>query len=170
MQRPAHGDCSSCRVGDGSADRSRALWRMNRREVGASARDAWRAASRRQAAALHDPRRGAARRRVGAYFVPPLDGDDVEGGVEGEVLGDVVEPDGGEGDVDGVVVVGGDADGVRSPGRSPTRSLRDSVHPASTPVPRARTHTPMSNFFIAVLLWALIEPRTVGCNASATEL
>ena len=88
-----------------------------------------------------------------------LSDDELAGGVEGLVLGAVVVSGGCEGDVDGVVVVGGEADGVRSPGRSPTRSLRDSVHPVSTPAPRARTHTPVSNLFIAVLLCSEFDPK-----------
>jgi len=43
----------------------------------------------------------------------------------------------------------GDADGVRSvPGRSPRRSLRDSLQPAIIVAPRARAKTALSNFFI----------------------
>jgi hypothetical protein len=85
-------------------------------------------------------------------------------GLEVEPLGDVVEPvpveldpdevpeppgvvvDGG---VDGVVVVGGDADGVRSPGRSPTRSVRDSLQAVSSPALSARAQRPVSNLFIS---------------------
>ena len=44
--------------------------------------------------------------------------------------------------------VPGDADGVRSAGRSPTRSVRDSLQPASAAAPRARAKTALSNFFI----------------------
>src|SRR5882672_7143071 len=45
----------------------------------------------------------------------------------------------------------GEADGVRSvPGRSPTRSLRDSLQPAIIVAPRATAKTALSNFFISV--------------------
>jgi carbon monoxide dehydrogenase subunit G len=79
-----------------------------------------------------------------------LSGVVLAGGVDGLGLGDV----------DGDVVVGGDADGLRSPGRSPTRLLPDSVHPVSTPAARARTHAPVSNFFITVLLRSSFAPHT----------
>ena len=80
-----------------------------------------------------------------AYLVPvPL-------GVDGEPLGDDVVPDplGVVVDDGGVVVVGGDADGVRSPpGRSPTRSVRDSLQAVSNPALSARAQKPVSNLFI----------------------
>jgi hypothetical protein len=65
----------------------------------------------------------------------------------GEVLlgGGVVLLGGG---VDGEVVVGGEADGVRSPGRSPTRSPGDSVQAVSSPAPSARAQKPVSILFI----------------------
>jgi hypothetical protein len=69
-------------------------------------------------------------------------------------LGLVVEPpgvvvDGGvDGVVDGDVVVGGEADGVRSPGRSPTRSLLDSVQAVSIPRPSVTAQRPLSILFI----------------------
>ena len=72
------------------------------------------------------------------------------------VLGDVVD-----GDADGVVVV---------PGRSPTRSVRDSVQPASAARPIVSAHTPVSILFI----WCSssptgsIETRALGCNPDAT--
>jgi hypothetical protein len=71
------------------------------------------------------------------------------GEVEGEV--EVPDPPGVvvDGGVDGEVVVGGDADGVRSPGRSPTRSEPDSVQAVSSPAPSARAQKPVSNLFIS---------------------
>jgi hypothetical protein len=75
-----------------------------------------------------------------------LDPDDVP-----EPPGVVVDDggvDGVDGVVDGVVAVGGDADGVRSPGRSPTRSVRDSLQAVSSPALRARAQKPVSNLFI----------------------
>ncbi len=71
------------------------------------------------------------------------------------VLGDV------DGDADGVVVV---------PGRSPTRSVRDSEQPASAARPIVSAHAPVSILFI----WCSsspagsIETRSVGCNPDAT--
>ncbi len=66
-----------------------------------------------------------------------VDGEDeVSGGVLGLLAG------GG--------VVDGEADGVvRSPGRSPTRSERDSVQPATNVTPSASAQNPESSFFIA---------------------
>jgi hypothetical protein len=72
-----------------------------------------------------------------------------------ELLGDV------DGDADGVVVV---------PGRSPTRSVRDSLQPASAASPIVSAHTPVSILFI----WCSssptgsIETRDLGCNPDAT--
>src|SRR5947209_8359180 len=63
----------------------------------------------------------------------------------------------------------GEADGVRSvPGRSPTRSLRDSLQPAIIVAPRATAKTALSNFFISVLLLMAVFASLCGCNASAT--
>ena len=54
------------------------------------------------------------------------------------------------GERDGTVP--GDADGVRSVvGRSPMRSLRDSLQPVISVAPRARANTALSNFFILEL-------------------
>ena len=64
----------------------------------------------------------------------PLDG--------GVAAGDVVVSDAGG-------MVGGDADGVRSPGRSPVRPLGDSVQAAARVVTRASRQKPLRNFFIA---------------------
>lgn len=78
-----------------------------------------------------------------SYLVLPL-------GLEVEPLGDAL-PAGGvvvAGGVDGMVVEGGDADGDRSPGRSPTRSVRDSLHAVSMPAPSARAQSPMSILFM----------------------
>src|SRR5262249_50218006 len=66
----------------------------------------------------------------------------------------------------------GDADGVRSvPGRSPTRSLRDSLQPAIIVAPRTRAKTALSNFFIWGDPSCLMAPFAVpcDCNASATH-
>jgi hypothetical protein len=93
-------------------------------------------------------------RHAGLRYLLPAPGaaggEDAGGGTG--VLG-VVESAGG---VDGVVLggggagaVGGDAEGVRSPGRSPI-SVRDSEQPARTPVPRASRQTAVSNFFISL--------------------
>jgi len=94
------------------------------------------------------------------YLLPLPDGDGVDDGDEDELL--ELEPDGGVVvvpepllELEPVVVsverdgVPGDADGVRSvPGRSPTRSVRDSLQPAIIVAPRARAKTALSNFFI----------------------
>jgi hypothetical protein len=50
--------------------------------------------------------------------------------------------------VDGNGAVGGDADGLRSPGRSPTRSVRDSLQAVSSPRPSATAQKPVSILFI----------------------
>jgi hypothetical protein len=61
-------------------------------------------------------------------------------------LGGVVVVDGG---VDGVVAVGGEADGgVRPPGRSPTRSVPDSLQAVSSVAPSATAQRPVSTLFI----------------------
>ena len=75
----------------------------------------------------------------GVVVVEPLGadlslGDVVDGGI---VLG-----------VDGDGAVGGDADGLRSPGRSPTRSVRDSLQAVSSPRPSATAQKPVSILFI----------------------
>jgi hypothetical protein len=87
-------------------------------------------------------------------LVPLLLGDD------GVVCGAVVvvelsldelgaEDDGGMVDEGGSVLEGGDADGVRSPGRSPTRSVRDSLQAVRRPAERARAQRPVSTLFIS---------------------
>src|SRR6185295_3863296 len=43
---------------------------------------------------------------------------------------------------------GGDADGARSPGRSPRRSFRDSEQAVTRPALSARAQRPVSSFFI----------------------
>lgn len=60
-----------------------------------------------------------------------------------------------DGLVDGAVEEGGDADGMRSPGRSPTRSVRDSLQAVSIPTPSASAHRPVSILFMmgASSLW-----------------
>jgi hypothetical protein len=72
------------------------------------------------------------------------------------------------GGVDGVVIVGGDADGVRSPGRSPTRSVRDSLQAVSSPAPSATAQRPVSILFIAVPpLRGVARTIPEGCNGRA---
>jgi carbon monoxide dehydrogenase subunit G len=84
-------------------------------------------------------------RSLRCYRVVPL-GLEVEppGVVEVDPLGGVVVAGG----VDGKVVDGGDADGVRSPGRSPTRSLPDSVQAVSNPRLSATAQKPVSILFM----------------------
>jgi hypothetical protein len=72
-------------------------------------------------------------------------------------LGVVVVAGGVDGVVDGEVTDGGDADGVRSPGRSPTRSVRDSLQAVSIPTLSATAPRPVSIMFIA-------EPPPLGCK------
>lgn len=71
--------------------------------------------------------------------------------------------------VDGVVDVEGDAAGVRSvPGRSPTRSVRDSVHPATVVTPSARAKSPVSILFITPASLSVVrEPSLPCCNHRA---
>ena len=97
-----------------------------------------------------------------------LDDDPLELGADGvlgvlllvdELLSVVVEL---EPDVDGGVVVdggvavegggvdGGEADGVRSPGRSPTRSVLVSLQAVSRPALSATASTAVRNFFISM--------------------
>ena len=52
--------------------------------------------------------------------------------------------------VDGDVLDGGEADGVRSPGRSPTRSVRVSLQAVSMPTLSATAKTAERNFFISM--------------------
>ena len=87
-------------------------------------------------------------------------------GLEGDLLGDVllslggVLVAGGVDGVDGIVADGGDADGVvLSAGRSPTRSVRDSLQAVSSPALIATAQTPVSILFIASSsLWGLRNP------------
>jgi hypothetical protein len=51
--------------------------------------------------------------------------------------------------VDGTVLDGGEADGVRSAGRSPTRSVRLSLQAVSRPALSATASTAVRNFFIS---------------------
>jgi carbon monoxide dehydrogenase subunit G len=70
-------------------------------------------------------------------------------GLDGEPLG-VELPLGGvvlDGGI-GAVADGGDAEGDRSPGRSPTRSERDSLQAVSMPTPSASAQRPVSILFI----------------------
>jgi hypothetical protein len=86
-------------------------------------------------------------------------------GLDGELLGDVVVVLSlGDvlvaGGVDGMVEDGGDADGVvRSAGRSPTRSVRDSLQAVSSPRLSATAQTPVSILFMSSSsLWGLRNP------------
>jgi hypothetical protein len=99
-----------------------------------------------------------------------LDGEPVEPGDDGlgeELLGDELLDDellsvDDDPEVDGGVVVdggvavggggvdGGEADGVRSPGRSPTRSVRLSLQAVSRPALSATASTAVRNFFISM--------------------
>jgi hypothetical protein len=99
-----------------------------------------------------------------------LDGDPL--GLEAEPLGDVLLDGGVDGVVDGEgdVADGGDADGVRSAGRSPTRSVRDSLQAVSKPAPSARTHRPVSIFLMrgaSSLVGCADQPSR--CNAHAAN-
>jgi hypothetical protein len=73
----------------------------------------------------------------------------------------------------GAVVVGGDADGVRSPGRSPTRSVRDSVHAVSMKAlsPSAQTAVTILFIFAALLVMgcAALPPRCNACAAARLD-
>ena len=83
---------------------------------------------------------------AGYLLVPDAGGGVADGDDDGLV---VLLPDG---DVElGDDDVPGDADGVRSVlGRSPTRSVRDSLQPAIIAAPRARANTALSNFCISL--------------------
>jgi hypothetical protein len=78
--------------------------------------------------------------------VEPL-GDELLGGVDGVVEGEVED--------------GGDAEGVRSPGRSPTRSVRDSLQAVSIPRLSATAQMPVSILFIG-------EPPPCGVASTAS--
>ena len=110
-----------------------------------------------------------------------LDGEPVELGAVGE-LGLVVdvllsvevelelEPDGaGAVLAGGSVLEGGEADGVRSPGFSPTRSVRDSLQAVSRPALSATAMAAVSILFIsrALLLVGLRDPSAEKCNGYA---
>jgi hypothetical protein len=71
-------------------------------------------------------------------------------GLVGEPLGAELSLGGVEvaGGVDGIVVDGGEADGDRSPGRPPTRSVRDSLQAVSMPMLRATAQSPVSILFM----------------------
>jgi hypothetical protein len=72
-------------------------------------------------------------------------------------LGGVVVVAGG---VEGVVVVGGEADGGIPPGRSPTRSVRDSLQAVSSPALSATAQMPVSTLFISSLLLVGLRGRS----------
>jgi hypothetical protein len=114
------------------------------------------------------PRRRA---HVGAYRVVPLGLEVEPPGVVVVPPGVVVVPLGGvvvAGGVDGEVVDGGDADGVRSAGRSPTRSVPDSVQAVSSPRLSATAQRPVSILFMcgASSLWGCANILT-SCNGHA---
>jgi hypothetical protein len=73
--------------------------------------------------------------------------DEPEGGVDLVVSVDEGADELGD-DVEGDVVVGGDADGVRSPGRSPTCPVPLSVQPAASVATSARAARPMDALFM----------------------
>ena len=112
-----------------------------------------------------DRPRPARRRGSRAYFVVVplgLDGELLGGVVLVLSLGDVVLAGG----VDGIVEDGGDADGVvRSAGRSPTRSVRDSLQAVSSPRLSATAQTPVSILFIELLLVGVAQPDWEGATA-----
>ena len=81
-------------------------------------------------------------------------------------------------DVDGAVVVdgavldggvAGEADGVRSAGRSVTRSVRDSLQAVSRPALSATAMVAVSILFISrtLLLVGLRDPEAENCNGCA---
>jgi hypothetical protein len=85
----------------------------------------------------------------------------VDGVALGADEGDDVEP-----------VVGGDADGVVRSGGELARgvvSRPESVHAVARPATSASAQKPLSNFFIAVLLWRC-SARPWGCNGGAGDL
>ena len=65
---------------------------------------------------------------------------------------------------DGDGAVAGDADGERSPGRSPVR-LGDSVHAAARVVTRASRQKPLRNFFIRDTSRKGFDPADEGAIA-----
>jgi hypothetical protein len=71
------------------------------------------------------------------------------------------------GGVDGIVEDGGDADGVvRSTGRSPTRSVRDSLQAVSSPRLSATAQTPVSILFMfELLLVGVAQPASEVATA-----
>jgi hypothetical protein len=79
--------------------------------------------------------------------------------------------------VDGDVVVGGEADGVRSPGRSLTRSVPVSVHAVASVAINASAEKPASvRFMKRTLLWCSAlwapcrAPIQPNCNGSAVDV
>jgi hypothetical protein len=99
----------------------------------------------------------------------PVPDDGEDGVLDGEL--DVGESDGEL--VDGGVAVGGggvvcgEAEGVRSTGRSPTRSSDDSVQPATSPALAPSRMRALSNLFIPFLPSRLDVCRC--CNRGATH-
>jgi hypothetical protein len=115
-------------------------------------------------------RRAAARRlRSVPYLVPDDEDDEVEPDGEPDVvvsLGVLGAADGAGGG--GVTAVGGDAEGVRSAGRSPTRSVCDSVQAVASVATSARAVMPSSVLFISVHLLRCATGAG-KCKAGATE-
>jgi len=81
-------------------------------------------------------------------------------GVDGAVVVDGAVLDGG---------VAGEADGVRSAGRSVTRSVRDSLQAVSRPALSATAMVAVSILFISrtLLLVGLRDPEAENCNGCA---
>ena len=103
--------------------------------------------------------------RTTCYFVP-----DDEPGLLGVLAGDpevVVSLDVLGVAVGGGGVVGGEADGVRSLGRSPTRPVPLSVQAVARVATSASAVRPKSALFMTYLP-GIFDPATV-CNVSATE-
>jgi hypothetical protein len=104
---------------------------------------------------------------IGDYLVP------LGGGVVGDVEDESDAGGVADGDLvvsDGYGVVAGDADGVRSPGRSPVRPLGDSVHAAARVVTRARRQKPLRNFFIGDTSRDGFDPAREGAIEMPTAL
>ena len=97
----------------------------------------------------------------------------VEGGVV--VLGAGVEDGGvttGGGGVTGAGAVDGEADGTRSVGDSPTRSVDERLQAVSMPRPSAMTQRPVAILFMCEppppgVRGVIRDPARWGCNADA---
>ena len=73
------------------------------------------------------------------------------------------------GGVDGMAVVGGDADGLGSPGRSPTRSVLRLTAGGQQPAAERQAQKPVSILSLRrLLLWGCVQPRG-GCNGHAAS-